>query len=349
MRRIALPLVALLALSLAGLPARAARSPHVWRLPGYTVTVVPFPRQVPYDAAGNWAVDGRWILTVSTARPFMVRAIPMFGHGEQAIGRVACSAQPFFDSMVQGAAPLLFCRDMHPTVTTVLGHGLHFRLRTLAIRAVPPPHLAGAFALSGFEAGEDLVWFCISGTDGPGGIESSGILNLSSGVQSPIPHSVTLLGQAMVFLDPDGRVYLVHGDEAYLWDAASGRTQDLGSLPDQRIEAVGPHGEFWASVPNPPNRMDERYVEELPGRGVVTSLRVEGFVLAYGPGWVATQDLRPAPNQGFGGTLTLHLPLARRTLRFRGLTAQAMVSGETGPVVLPLGDQAELMLVEPHP
>jgi hypothetical protein len=328
-------------------PVASSRQGAHWSIPGYAITVATLPASLPEDPL-NWALLGpSRVVFVSPLPPYTVKTEALTGGPSHRLGTVSCSRKPLFPNFqsISGGIPVLFCPDAHPTVTAVLSRGGRTRLATYRIAAPPPSEGRGVFVLSGFEQGRQLIWWSISGNDGPGGRSGSGSLNLDTGAATAQPRWLHAIPGGGVFIGPgNGADYIVQGHRVYAWNGR--RLAYRGFIPDLRIMAVGPHAAFWASViPDPQNLSRERYVEEWPGRGVMRSWTIDQYVAASGPGWVVLEPDGPGT-----GPLQLRFLQSGRTLRWPEATGGPLYyQGGSGLLLIPARGTFQIVEIQPHP
>jgi hypothetical protein len=308
----------------------------------FVVVTATVPEAVP-QSLSQWAVAGRWVLWVTASPPYLVQAMPLAGGKARVVGQVGCATRPSFDDQgISGSVPVLFCPSYRPSITAVLGGGGRFHLVESTIAALPSPGPQGVFVLNGFELNGRLYWTSLSGTDGSGGRSATGVLNLATG-RPETPAAWLDSGFTGGWLGAPNRLYLLRGHSVYL--STGGPPTLLGDVSNLRIEAVGPGNQLWASaIPTSDNPDVERYIEEVPGRGVVASWTVTGYVVAYGPGWVAVQP------DGLGSdTLVIRVLSGGTVFRFSGLTGPVVAPWNSPALLLTTVAGRKLVLIEPRP
>lgn len=302
----------------------------IWRIGNYTVRELKLPSSF-FKNDNREFVIGTTLLTIGQSSPYTVtyKSLISKRSGHIVIGQ--CQSPPFWeqnDSLPWPEAALLCVQQGSNSTLYLIGNG---GVSVSSFQFPARPSTASEYLLMalGFTGQhfQHLMWE-IQQSEGPAPLVGSGILNLQTGQELPLPASLN----AALYVSPNGTLYTLNGHTLSKW-LGSG-TKSLGSIPDLRVEAVGDDGAAWASViPDPSDNSlsaPTELVREVPGSPKVRSWTVHGSVVGYGPGYIAWM-----PNGILSGPpLRVMFPLQGRTLTFNNVLGEPLVYGPSnGDVV----------------
>ncbi len=304
-------------------PSQSATRPHnVFHVGPFTIRQVHLPPRTRYRT-----VLPGFTLNIGSSSPYAISRMTWGQSNVTVLGKLDCSQRPTWQT-VSGPDAVLLC--LGSTVRTaviqpsgrVSIYAMPVRL-PLQLPAKPsdpskPPDPYGD--LSGTIASGYFFWRVSGHAEpdpyGPGPYVptlAAGTLNLTTGEDSPAPTVWPIVPSTNDVAygeksEPDGFHLLRWSGDGY---------QDLGVLPDARVDAVDATGSAWADQPDETDLYTDSLVVEHAGSLATRSWAIhDGENHWVGPGYMVFES---TVHTSTGNVVSLFFPLQHRTIRFRGL------------------------------
>lgn len=300
-------------------------APRTWEVGKFTVKELLLPSDF-FKEGNREIVVGTTLLTLGARTPYPVTWRSLTSDKTGTVLSAGCPVQTsfaYFDksgTYPQDSAGLI-CVGFQKSTLSII-HVSDMTAKTFPFPARSKTNSEYAVNALAFGGPSDphLLWY-VQQSEGPAPLLGSGVLDLKTGQNEPIPNSMN----ADLHVSPNGTLYAVHSDILSKWTGKA--FEPLGKLPNLRVEAVGNDGIVWASaIPpsNAPYSFEIALVRETPGSTKTQSWQVDGGSNVFGPGFVAwTPD-------GISGEVKILFPEVHRTLTFPEASGQPLLYGKFG-------------------
>ena len=293
-------------------------SRKTWHIAGFVVKEMPLPANYKANENGE-LVLGTTILKMGSKPPYPVTWQSLTSTAAGTVLSAGCPPNTLFAYADQnngygsGYAGFICVGRERSQLTLV--HVPSMKVSTYPMPGSP----TGAFFMNALAfdstSGPQILW-SVQQSEMAAPLLGSGILNLASGTESPIPAAMN----TALFVSPNGTLFAVNGQSLSKWNGKS--FLPLGKIPYVRVQTVADNGAVWADQPSPSDVLEDSIIREMPGSTNTQAWKVDGSNMFIGPGFVTY-----TPGKSLYGPVNIFFPGVDRTLPIDNVYGQPLLEG----------------------